>query len=109
MKTVDRPELDRWTQQQRAFALINVLPASAHADFPAFAALPAGSPRDFESQIASLSADKSQTVVLYESGTASVPASTAAGMLEHAGFENVYHFVGPQAALHEGGHASHSR
>lgn len=104
MKTIDRMELERWTREQRAFALLDVLP-----DGPASLAehLPhAHSRADFMEQMRSLKTHQEQPVVLYEATTASVHSGDAAGMLERAGFANVYHFVGPQTALHSASHAA---
>ncbi|MGV3662292.1 MAG: rhodanese-like domain-containing protein [Prosthecobacter sp.] len=104
MKTIDRTELERWANEQRAFALVDVLP-----DDPACAHLAAAMPHahsraDFMSQMARLEAHKEQPVVLYEASSASVRSGAAADMLEQAGFDNVYRFVGPQSAIHASAH-----
>lgn len=109
MKTIDRSELDQWAHQQHSFALLDVLPGAEEGEHLGERMPHEHNTADFLAQIDSLGDDKAQVVVLYESSTASIPSAAAAGLLEDAGFGNVYLLMGPQAALHTSGHASRSR
>lgn len=110
MKTIDRTELERWTNEQREFALLDVLPDdSTRTSTEGMPHMHSRS--DFMRQMQRLEQHKEQAVILYEANSASVRSGTAAEMLQQAGFANVYRFVGPQTALHGSAHdvASESR
>lgn len=104
MKTIDRTELERWTQEEQPFALLDVLPGDPTVAHSAEELPHTHSQADFMNQVASLGRRKDEPVVLYEAASASIYPAAAAAMLEQSGFSNVYHFIGPQTSLHAAGH-----
>jgi len=103
MKTIDRTELERWTNEQREFVLMDVLPDDSAQT--STENMPHSHTRsDFMRQMDHLQAQKEQPVVLYEAISAAVHSRSAAVMLEDAGFANVYRFVGPQTPHHTSAH-----
>ncbi|HEY1052087.1 MAG TPA: hypothetical protein VGE39_20090 [Prosthecobacter sp.] len=106
MKTIDRAELQRWTSENRVFALMDVLPDDAAGAQMAGGLPHAHSQADFMDQVTRLRSHQEQPVVLYEAASASVHFSAAAAMLQQAGFGAVYRFVGPQSALHGAAHGA---
>lgn len=108
MKTIDRTELELWTREDRAFALLDVLPDAPAATHSAEELPHAHSRADFMAQVARLDDRKEDPVVLYEAATATVHSDAAALQLEQAGFTQVYRFIGPQTALHASGHGASS-
>jgi hypothetical protein len=104
LKTIDMTKLAHWADEDCSFALIDVLPDDAFncSSTSSGAAL---AEADFLDQVYALGVKRDRPVVLYESGLAAIHTEQAAEALLHAGFRQVYRFVGPQSAFHASQHA----
>lgn len=105
IKTIDIVKLERWTDEGRSFALINVLPEGEGDAYSCGIPVSCMREKDFLDQIKALRIKKSHPVVLYASRLGTIPTEKAAEILMHEGFHEVYCFVGPQSALHVSQHA----
>lgn len=102
MKTISRMELELWQDENRTFALIDVLPGSLRQDHR----LLEKRTGEFLKKIGQLGISKGQPIVLYEGGSACIAAAAAADVLRGEGFQEVYCFSGPQASLYGTQHGS---
>ncbi len=100
MKTISLIELEEWQDNERCFALLDVLPDSVARESD----LPETRARDFVKKVAQLRVSKGQAIVLYEADTASIEAAAAADALTREGFDEVYCFIGPRAAFYAAQH-----
>jgi 3-mercaptopyruvate sulfurtransferase SseA len=102
MKTISRMELELWQDDNRSFALIEVLPSSLHQDQH----LLEKQTGEFLEKIFQLGISKGHPIVLYEGGSACLAAAAAADVLMGEGFHEVYCFTGPQASFYGTQHGS---
>jgi rhodanese-related sulfurtransferase len=93
MKTISLPELEQWQEDERCYALIDVLPDSATQAPVA----PENGALDFLEKISHLGLSKRHPIILYEAESAGIEATAAADALLREGFDEVYCFIGPRA------------
>ncbi len=101
-KTISRSELEHWQNTNHSFALIDVLPNTLNQD----RRLLEKQTGDFLQKITSLGVSKDEPVVLYERASACIESAAAADLLRREGFQEIYCFIGPQAAFYNSQHGA---
>lgn len=100
MKTISLSELEEWQNDERCFALVDVLPDYAGRE----RRRTENRAQEFVEKIVGLGVKKGQRIVLYEASTASIEAAVASDALSREGFNEVYCFLGPRAAMYAAQH-----
>jgi len=102
-KDITREELKKWMDEEKDFALVDVLEEQSYEarHLPGAKNVPGGD--DFIERVSKVAPDKDKTIVVYCSSFTCQASPTAASELVEAGYKDVYDFRGGLADWQDGG------